>query len=75
MRTILLAFMILLSSGGFASRNDTVYISRGCKAYAYHKTIKCKHLKRCLEEGHVEAVSLSKAKEMGRTPCGTCYKK
>ena len=49
-------------------------ISKGNSAYAYHMKKSCRALKRCVEEGHVITVTLSKAKEMGRRPCKICYK-
>ena len=74
MRTILLAALLYLSPNVSSNSNDTVYISKGSSAYAYHMKKSCRALKRCVEEGHVITVTLSKAKEMGRRPCKICYK-
>ena len=48
-------------------------MSKGSSAYAYHMKKSCRTLKRCNEEGHVMAITLAKAKEMGRKPCKVCY--
>lgn len=55
--------------------NDTVYVSTGPKAYAYHVKLSCARLKKCLEEGHVDSLTRGDARSKGRTPCGTCLKK
>ena len=74
MRTILLAALLYLTPNVLNSGNNTVYISKGSSAYAYHTKKTCRTLKRCNEEGHVVAVTLAKAKEMGRSPCKVCCK-
>lgn len=74
MRTILLAALLYLTPNVSSSDNNIVYISKGSNAYAYHMKKSCRTLKRCNEEGHVMAVTLAKAKEMGRRPCKVCYK-
>ena len=74
MRTILLAALLYLTPNVSSRDNNTVYISKGSSAYAYHMKKSCRTLKRCNEEGHVMAVTLAKAKEMGRRPCKVCYK-
>jgi hypothetical protein len=71
MKTLLLAAFLCLSSTT-STDSVTVYISTGNSAYAYHVKKTCRTLKRCNEEGHVKAVSLEKAKEMGRRPCKVC---
>lgn len=74
MRTILLVALLYLTPNVSNTDNNTVYISKGSSAYAYHIKKSCRTLKRCNEEGHVVAVTLSKAKEMGRIPCKVCCK-
>lgn len=74
MRTILLVALLYLTPHVSNGDNNTVYISKGSSAYAYHINKSCRTLKRCNDEGHVVAVTLEKAKEMGRTPCKVCCK-
>ena len=74
MKTILLAALLYLTPYASSSNSENVYISKGNSAYAYHSHKSCRALKRCVEEGHVIPVTLSKAKEMGRRPCKICYK-
>jgi len=74
MKSLLFAIIFFLSSSLIGAQKDTVYISTGCAAYAYHKTDMCYHLRECKQQGHVEAVSLKKAESMDRKPCSTCYK-
>jgi hypothetical protein len=73
MKTILLAALLYLIPNVSSSDNNTVYISKGTSAYAYHMKKSCRTLKRCNEEGHVMAITLAKAIEMGRKPCKVCY--
>lgn len=49
----------------------TVYICTGPQSKRYHCDRYCRGLSSCSKE--VIAVSLEKAKRMGRTPCGWCY--
>lgn len=51
--------------------NGTVYICTGPQSKKYHKTPDCQGLRSCSKE--IKAVSLDKAKSMGRTPCKWCY--
>ena len=74
MKTILLSALLYLTPHVSSSNSENVYISKGNSAYAYHMKKSCRALKRCVEEGHVITVTLSKAKEMGRRPCKICYK-
>ena len=73
MKAVFLAALLCLASSVSSNNNDTVYISKGKSAYAYHMTQSCRTLKRCKKEGHVVAISLEKAKKMGRKPCKVCY--
>ncbi len=73
MRSILLAALLYLTLSISNKDYNTVYISKGSSAYAYHMKKSCRTLKRCNEEGHVMAITLAKAIEMGRKPCKVCY--
>ena len=73
MRTILLAALLYLTPNVSSNTSENVYISKGNSAYAYHMKKSCRTLKRCNEEGHVMAITLAKAIEMGRKPCKVCY--
>lgn len=53
------------------SANSVVYICTGPKAETYHKSKGCRGLNRC--SGSIRAISLSKAKGMGRRACKICY--
>ena len=52
-------------------KEATVLICNSKSSYAYHK-YRCRGLNNC--KSGVLTVTLSKAKEMGRTPCKNCYK-
>lgn len=76
MKKVMLLFAMLCliePSVAFENRETAaqVYICTGPKAKAYHKTDRCRGLNRC--SGKVVSVSLEKAKQMGRRPCGICY--
>ena len=73
MKTILLAALLYLTPNVSSNTSENVYISKGNSAYAYHMKKSCRTLKRCNEEGHVMAITLAKAIEMGRKPCKVCY--
>lgn len=78
-RNILLAVVVLpcLVSAGMgvvdhhAQADGKVYVCTGPQSKRYHCTPRCKGLHSCSKQ--VIAVSLSKARSMGRTPCGWCY--
>ena len=53
-------------------QSGTVYICTGPQSKRYHKTSHCRGLASCSAE--IEAVSIAKAKSLGRTPCGICYR-
>ena len=74
MKAFLLAAVLSLFTQNISDDNPTVYISTGKAAYAYHARQSCKTLKRCVEEGHVRAVTMEEAKGMGRRPCKVCYR-
>ncbi|WP_074024105.1 hypothetical protein [Gabonia massiliensis] len=73
MKKLLFISLLLfpLLSAGVKESSSTVYICNGPKSYAYHKTDKCKGLRRCSTE--IEAVSLKEALDMGRKACKICY--
>ena len=68
--------LLLLSFMFFASVQSTneaqVYICTGPQSACYHCEKDCRGLKRC--SGEIKQISLAKAKEMGRRPCGFCYR-
>ncbi len=53
------------------SNNSVVYICTGPKAETFHKRNDCRGLNKC--SGSIKALSISKAKEMGRRACKICY--
>lgn len=54
-----------------SSTNSVVYICTGPKAETFHKHKDCHGLNKC--SGTIKALSISKAKEMGRRACKICY--
>ena len=74
LKIILLAALLYLTPQISSSNSENVSISKGNSAYAYHMKKSCRALKRCVEEGHVITVTLSKAKEMVRRPSKICFK-
>ena len=48
-----------------------VYICTGPSAYRYHSRSSCRGLNRCSDD--IERVTISEARDLGRTPCGYCY--
>lgn len=54
-----------------ATNETTVYICTGPNSKRYHKHSDCRGLGKC--SGEIEAVTVSKAESMGRTPCKWCY--
>ena len=69
-------FLMMSASytGAGAGTGETyVYVCTGPTSKKYHKTNTCRGLKSCSKE--VVKVTLEKAKQMNRTPCGYCYKK
>lgn len=48
-----------------------VYICTGNSSKRYHKTSRCKGLRRC--SGEIRKVTVDEAKSLGRTPCKICY--
>lgn len=75
-RIILIGLIAFLSAGKFGSAAMTqevyVYICTGPQSKRYHNNTNCKGLKSCSKD--VVKVTLQKAKSMGRTQCGYCYK-
>ena len=70
-----LIITLLLVIGGVAStqqQSRTVYICSGPQSKCYHVTPDCKGLRNCSTD--ISEVTLEKAQEMGRRPCGYCCK-
>jgi len=55
-----------------SAKSVEVYICTGPMSKRYHRSASCRGLKNCSEK--VIKVDVKKAKDMGRTPCGYCYK-
>ena len=77
-RLLCILFVLALGTTGLnaykssATNEVEVYICTGPQSKRYHKTSSCKGLKSCSRE--IVKVPLKKAKDLGRTPCGYCYK-
>jgi len=69
--TLSLFTILLLSAFSPESPSSTVYICTGPKAKAYHSISTCRGAKNCSEA--IVAVSLAKAKKMGRRECKICW--
>lgn len=61
-----------------AQKNNTtktiekmVYVCTGPSAYRYHSRSSCRGLNRCSDD--IERITISEARDLGRTPCGYCY--
>ncbi len=68
-RIILISVLfVFLSSFGETLDADKVYICKGKGSKKYHYNKHCRGLSRCSTK--IYEVTLSKAKEMGRTLCG-----
>lgn len=65
------AFVSLPQSVKLTTDEPIVYICPTGSSYAYHRTPRCGALTRCSRTPR--ELTLSKAEEMGRTPCGRCY--
>jgi len=74
--------VFVLSIGAFLSsyrsvsdvdrqQNGTVFICTGGYSTKYHSYSNCSGLNNC--QANIVAISLDKAKDMGRTPCQRCY--
>lgn len=50
---------------------QTVYICKGPKSQRFHSSSSCRGLGSCSTE--IYSVSVSDAKNLGRTPCQICY--
>ena len=76
MKLLLFLFLLLspkgVEMGDVHSSDVTVYVCTGPMSKKYHATKDCRGLNKCSED--IIAVSLEKAKNMGRGPCGICYK-
>lgn len=68
----LMSAAITIDSVTNTNAGDTkVYICTGPQSKRYHNTPKCHGLHSCSKK--IISVSISKARSMGRTPCGWCY--
>ena len=54
-----------------AAQDSSVFICKGPESKRFHSTPKCRGLRSCSTE--IYKVSVSKAQELGRTPCKICY--
>ncbi|WP_421823765.1 hypothetical protein [Flagellimonas oceanensis] len=63
-----IVLFVVLSGFGNTVDADDVYICKGKGSKRYHYKKDCRGLSRCSTK--IYEVSLSKAKEMGRTLCG-----
>lgn len=79
MKRILFMFLLVIISAVSTGSNRCetvgsieVYVCTGPMSKRYHKFASCRGLKNCSEK--VIKVDIQKAKSMGRTPCGYCYK-
>ena len=73
MKNLLLLFVILATqtSNVFAQSDNKVLICISSTAKAYHSH-RCMGLNKCTHS--VGEVTIKEAKDLGRTPCGFCYK-
>lgn len=69
-RILLLPFLFLMFSGFILPvKNDaTVFVCMGKSSKKYHYRKNCRGLSNCSTK--IDAITLAKAKEMGRTLCG-----
>ena len=72
MKKLLLSLVFAMPLLAFQTTQNgpTVYICTGSRAVVYHSNSHCRGINRC--SGDIQAVSLSKAKEMGRRACRIC---
>lgn len=54
-----------------ASEGQTVYICTGPKAEKYHKSSKCRGIRKC--SCKIVSINLADAKKKGYKPCKICY--
>lgn len=54
----------------YSADDDEVYICTGGSSKRYHYDPDCRGLSRCT--GDIEAISISEAEDIGRTPCRLC---
>lgn len=69
--TILFTSLFHAGSDFSAGQESKVYVVMSENAYAYHKTLDCRAVKKATHV--VKEVTLEEAQEMGRKPCGICY--
>lgn len=76
MKTLFLSIFLLLAPASNAqyetcSSETYVYICTGPQSKRYHKTNECRGLSSCSKD--IKKVTISYAKNIGRTPCHWCY--
>ena len=69
MKKFLMTFIALIAMASMASA-QTVYISTGDGAVAYHKSKSCSYL---TNSKQVKSVTTAEAKKLGRHECARCY--
>ena len=74
LKTLLLSTGFLFMGSHLQQGDAMVYISTGPYAKSYHCRLSCHTIKRCAEDGHYKKITLEEAQQMGRKPCGVCYK-
>lgn len=53
-------------------RYDEVYVCKGKYSKRFHNDMDCKGLMNC--RGGIEIMTIEEAEDLGKTPCGYCYK-
>ncbi len=76
-KTLLIVLLLPLlsfqnSTESISETQGKVYICTGKYAKAYHNRTTCKGMKAC--KGEIKIITLKRAKELNRHPCGYCYK-
>lgn len=53
-------------------RYDEVYVCKGKYSKRFHNDLSCKGLSKC--RGGIKIMTIEEAEDIGKTPCGYCYK-
>lgn len=69
---LLLGFLIPAGQPSTSAQQSMVYVVMSDNAVAYHCTMDCRAVRNATHP--VREVPLAKAREMGRRPCGICYR-
>lgn len=72
-KLILVIFLSILGVATTEQTDTKVYICQGSMSECYHKTKDCRGLENCSTD--IKEITLEQAKQLGRRPCGYCYKK